>query len=167
MPYLNHIVDATQELKYQCVLTANKMNRIRNLQCSNSIFVYCSLPYSQHHAECDCACVHRVFNIPTIIHFVETVCGIFYDVFCSLSTLQCNVSFTCQKRLLFAFVTWCWSADQPNEFMCINRIHHSTHIRAAHIVCRTYHVLLELLHVKVMLKTAIRIYSLAVDESSR
>lgn len=85
---------------------------------------------------------------------------------CSLSTtsVQCLI-YMSKAIILFAFVTRCWSVDQPNEFMCINRIHHCTHtyvLRIGHSMSDIYHVLLELLHVKVMLIATIRIYSLTV-----
>lgn len=117
MLYLNHIADA--KCMFACVCSY-QMNWIGSA-IYNEVILFLSIA---HCPVRETTMSVSVYEIPTIIHFLiwnSSVRHILHSVCCcccSLSTLQCNVSFTCQKRLLFVFVTWCdRCVDQPNEFM--------------------------------------------------
>lgn len=144
-----------------CELTANEMNRVRNLQCSNSILVYCSLPRSQNHDECECVCVHRVFYIPTIIitHFVDTVCGIFYNVFAVNASMQYLI---CMSKAIIVRIRDLMLIGRPTKWIYVH--HHSTLSFVQHIQ-HVGHTMssLSCSHVKVMwMKTNSHIFEFRI-----
>lgn len=80
----------------------------------NKVFLFLSIAHCPVRKTTMSMCLYRAPHPHHSALYIGTVCAVRLIV-CSLSTLQCNVSFTCQKRLLFVFVTWCdRSTNQMN-----------------------------------------------------
>lgn len=138
MPHLNHIVDATLYLKCQIYVceSSYQLNWIGSAIYNTLILflsiAHCPVRKTTMSVWVSVLCI--VYYIPTIIHFIETVCGrIFNSVFAVNASMQCLIYMS--KAIIVCIRDSMWSVDQPNEFMCIKWICTHTHTHTSRTAC--------------------------------
>lgn len=110
---------------------SNEINRVRNLQYTNSIFVYCLFTalFAKPHWVCLCT----VYHIPTILHFSEIVCGTLYSVF---AVNAVNAISHLHVKSDYCSYSWLDVIGQPTKWIYMHQMDSPSHI----LMSRVQHV---------------------------